>query len=113
MSNSAIARGVGSSPADATGVLNAYPKDIGIDELRAGGHMEHSKQPVVKLDRDWLTLKQAMAYMQCGPGTLMKYIKAFKAGKPGIDGQQPSGKNGSWRVSSASIDKFMKSGGRP
>lgn len=60
-----------------------------------------------ELDQDWLTLKQAMAYMQCGPGTLMKYIKDRK-----IEAVQLSGKNGSWKIKSASIQRFMETGGR-
>ena len=66
------------------------------------------KQPVVELDRDWLTLKEAAAYMRASPGFVDQCIKNRL-----IEGVQLSGKNGKWRVKSASIQKFMESGGRP
>jgi len=37
----------------------------------------------------------------------MKYIKARK-----IEAVQLSGKNGSWKIKSASIQRFMETGGR-
>ena len=65
------------------------------------------KQPVVELDRDWLTLDEAANYMRCNKVTVMKHIR-----KGGIQARQPFGPTGKWLVKTASIEKFMESGGR-
>jgi excisionase family DNA binding protein len=58
----------------------------------------------IRLDKDWLTLKEVAAYLRVCEGTVFRYLKFGK-----LKGRQMVPK-GSWRISSASVEQLLKQG---
>lgn len=60
--------------------------------------------PIQKLDRDWLTPKQAANYLGVNVWTVRRYINEgfLPASKLG------SGKMAHWRISASSIEKMLE-----